>query len=93
MYQLLMKRNSRDDFPNMEVSLCKYITLTISNCCGERYCSKLRLIKDEHQYTMSRDRLVHPTMFSMEWDTMRRVNVDKILWDFSGAQKRAFIRF
>ena len=82
MYQMFLKRHLRDVFP-MCTLLCNYLTLMISNCIV--FC-KLKLIKDEHQCTMSLDRLVHLTMLSTEWDVMRPINLDNILSDFSGTK-------
>ena len=57
MYQMLIRRNIRDAFSNVEVLLCKYLTLMISNCTYWR-----AKIKDEHQCTMNPSRLAHLTM-------------------------------
>ena len=54
------------------------LVLMISNCSGEMSFSKLKLFKDKHRFTMSQTRLVHMTALSTEWDTMRRINFDKI---------------
>ena len=49
-------------------------------CSGELFF-KLKLTKDEHRSTMNQNRLVHLIMLSTEWDSMRRINLHKVLSD------------
>ena len=66
MYQVLIKKNLRGAFPNVEVLLRIYLSLmviiivTVAERNGS--FSKLKLIKDEHRSTISQNRLVHPTI-------------------------------
>ena len=65
------------------------LSLISSDCSGESLFSKLKLIKDEHRSIMSQKRLYQLTMFSTEWNSMRRINPDNILYfDFSAAKIR-----
>ena len=88
MCQMLIQRNLRDVFPNVEVLLRIHLTFIISNCCGKRYFSKLKMIKDANRSTMSQNRLVHLLMLSTEWDILRQINLDQILSDFRAAKMR-----
>ena len=76
MYQMLIRRNIRDAFSNVDLLLCKYLTLMISNCTYWR-----AKIKDEHQCTMNRVRLAQLTMF-------RYLTI--FLSDFSGDKKPTY---
>ena len=92
LYKMLIERELRDAFPNVEIMLRIYLTLMISNCSGERSFSKLKMIKNDHRSTMSQNRLVNLTLLSSEWDITRKIKLDQILTDFSAAKvHRKFI--
>lgn len=88
LYQMLIKRNLRDAFHDVEVLLCLYLTSLTSNCGGERSFYKLKLIKDDYRFTVSQNVLVHLALLSTEWEIRRRVNLDKVLADFDAAETR-----
>ena len=76
MYQMLIRRHIRDAFSNVDVLLCKYLNLMISNCTYWR-----AKIKDEYQCTINRGRLAQLTMF-------RYLTI--FLSDFSGDKKPTY---
>ena len=59
MYNLLIERNIIDTFPNVEVILRIYLSLMISNCCGERAFSNLKITKNYLRSVMGQTRLVN----------------------------------
>ena len=88
MYNLLIESNIIDTFPNVEVILRIYLSLMISNCCGEKAFSKLKITKNYLRSVMGQTRLVNPTILPTENDVLRSINVDNFVTVFSDIKVR-----
>jgi hypothetical protein len=51
-YSLMKGDGVESAFPNVEVALCIYLSLMVSNCSGERSFSRLKLLKAPNWSTM-----------------------------------------
>ena len=88
IYTLLIERNIIDTFPNVEVILRIYLSLMISNCCGERAFSKLKIAKDYLRSVMGQTILVNLTILSTENDVLQSINVDNFVTNFADIKVR-----
>ncbi|KAJ8889884.1 hypothetical protein PR048_009389 [Dryococelus australis] len=57
LYRFITENSLECCFTNVEVALCIYLSLMVTNCSGERSFSKLKRIKNELGTTMSQNRL------------------------------------
>ena len=61
-------------FPNVEILLRMYLCLMVTNCTGERSCSKLLRIKNSQLTTIGQGRLNMMTFMNIESEsTIERV--------------------
>ena len=58
-------------FLNIEIALCIYLCLMVTNCSGKRSFSKLKRIKNDLRLTMYQYRLNHLTLMSSEHEVLR----------------------
>lgn len=82
LYKLLLEKNVKDCFPNIEVTLRMYLSLMVTNSSGERSFSKLKLIKNRLRTSMLEDRLNVLALLSIENDILRQLNYDDIINSF-----------
>ena len=57
IFKLLHKNRLYNAFPNTEVIFTVYLSLMLTNCCGERSFSQVARIKNVKQSIISQDRL------------------------------------
>jgi len=57
MYKILINKEVKDCFPNVEIVLPIYLVLMITNCSSERSFSNLKNIKNRLRTSMDGDRL------------------------------------
>lgn len=88
MYQLLIEKNVKDCFPNIEVALRMYLSLMVTNSSGERSFSKLKLIKNRLRTSMTEERLNTLALLSIESDILRQINYEDIISDFINTKLR-----
>lgn len=88
MYQLLIEKNLKDCFPNIEVALRMYLSLMVTNSSGERSFSKLKLIKNRLRTSMTEERLNTLALLSIESDILRQINYEDIISDFINTKLR-----
>ncbi|XP_025207089.1 uncharacterized protein LOC112602935 [Melanaphis sacchari] len=88
MYQLLIEKNVKDYFPNIEVALRMYLSLMVTNSSGERSFSKLKLIKNRLRTSMTEERLNTLALLSIESDILRQINYEDIISDFINTKLR-----
>lgn len=82
MYKLLLERNVKDCFPNIEVALRMHLSLMVTNCSGERSFSKLKLIKNRLRTSMLEDRLNVLALLSIESEILRQLIYEDIISRF-----------
>ena len=88
MYNFLIERNIIDTFINVEALLRIYWSPIISNCCGEKAFSKLKIIKNYLRSVMGQTRLVNLTILSTEHGVLRSINVDNFITNFADIKVR-----
>ena len=57
LYKIVFDDKIEQAFPNVEVVLCLFLTLMVTNCSGERSFSGLKRIKHELRTTMKQEKL------------------------------------
>lgn len=88
MYELLLEKNVKDCFPNIEVALRMYLSLMITNSSGERSFSKLKLVKNRLRTSMLEDRLNVLALLSLESDILRQVSFENTINSFINVKCR-----
>lgn len=87
MHKLLIRKNVKASFPNVEILLRIYFWI-ILNCSGKRAFSKLKLIKDRLSASMSEDGLIDRTILNTEYDILRDLNITDIINDLADKKAR-----
>lgn len=82
MYKLLIEKDVKDCFPNVEVALRMFLSIMVTNSTGERSFSKLKLVKNRLRTTMSEDRLNFLCIMSLECDILRQISYEDIINKF-----------
>lgn len=59
-----------------------------TNCTGERYFTKLKLIKNRLRSFIDQDRLNNLSLMSMKIDLLRDIKYDEIIKDFAEKKSR-----
>ena len=65
MYKLIIDKQLKASFPNVEVALRMYLVLMVTHCSAERSFSKLKIIKNRLRTTMGNERLSHLALMSL----------------------------
>lgn len=58
MYKTLIEKDVYTAFPNVAVALRIYLVIMVTNCCGERTFSRLKIIKNRMRTSMHKERLL-----------------------------------
>ena len=66
MYRLIRRETMQSCFPNVDILLRMYLSLTVTNCTGERSFSKLRRINNAQRTTIGKGRLNMLTLMSID---------------------------
>ena len=74
MYKLIIDKQLKASFPNVEVALRMYLVLMVTNCSAERSFSKLKIIKNRLRTTMGNERLSHLALMSIEHDVLGEIS-------------------
>ena len=88
MYHLIFDKQVQGSFPNVEITLRKYLVLMISNYTAERSFSKMKLIKNRLRTSTGNERLSHLALMSIESDVLREINFDDLITNFSKMKAR-----
>ena len=88
LYKLIIDRPNRVkcSFPNVEIALRMYLILMVTNCSGERSFSKLKYIKN--MLRMTKERVTHLSLMSIEYDILRETDFDDLITDFAQRKGR-----
>jgi len=84
LYKLIIDKGVRDTFPNVAIALRMYLVLMITNSSAQRSFSKLKLIENRFQTSVTAGRLVMNT----ESDILREIDFTAIITDFAVAKSR-----
>ena len=63
----------------------------ISSCSGERWCSKLKFIKDRLRTTMTQERPSDLALPSTAHGILRQINFDDVINDFANTKHHEFL--
>lgn len=66
MYTLLVNKNLKSTFPNVDIILRIYLCMMVSNCSGERAFSKLKILKNRLRTTMNQEKSNWLSLMSIE---------------------------
>ena len=88
LYRLTVANNLETVFPNTAILFLMYLSLMISNCCGERFFSKLKLLKSQIRSCMGQTRLSSLAILSMEAELLRNLSVSSLINDFATNKSR-----
>ena len=66
MYRLIWENTMQSCFPTVEILLCMYLCLMVTNCTGEHSFSKLRRIKNAQRTMIGQGRLNMQTLMSIK---------------------------
>jgi len=82
MYKILINKEVKDCFPNVEIVLCIYLVIIITNSSSERSFSNLKCIKNRLRTSMDGDRLNQLVSMSSESDILRKLDFQNVIDKF-----------
>jgi len=89
LYKLIIDNGVQDTFPNVAIALRMYLVLMVTKCSADRSFSKLKLIENRLQTSMTQGRLVNLlAIMSSEPDILREIDFTAIISDFAVAKSR-----
>ncbi|XP_065658764.1 uncharacterized protein LOC136083291 [Hydra vulgaris] len=88
MLQLIKDIGISHTFPNVETALRIFLSITVSNCSGERSFSTLKRIKNRLRSSMSSERLSGLALMSIESEVTKRLDFEEILNEFMYQKSR-----
>lgn len=88
MYQLIIDKQLKASFPNVEIVLRMYLVLMVTNCSAERSFSKLKIIRNRLRTTMADERLSHLALMSIEHDILREIDFEDLIKEFAARKAR-----
>ncbi|XP_065664567.1 uncharacterized protein LOC136086211 [Hydra vulgaris] len=77
----------KDCFPNVEIVICIYLVIMITNSSSERSFSNLKHIKNRLRTSMDRDRLNQLAIMSSESDILRKLDFQNVIDNFESVLK------
>ena len=86
LYKLIIDTRVKCSFPNVEIELRMYLILMVTNCSGERSFSKPKYIKN--MLRMTKERVTHLSLMSIEYDILRGRDFDDLITDFAQRKGR-----
>ena len=78
--KVIVEDNIECAFLNVEISLCIFLTLIVTNCTTERSFSQMKRIKNPNRTTMRQERLESLSLLMIEVDLLRQINFN---WVFN----------
>jgi len=88
LLNLIYKKGLQNIFPQTCIALRIFITIPVSVAEGERFFSKLAIVKNCLRSTMKQDRLSSLVLLSCEHDLAKSLNYDKIIDAFASSRAR-----
>jgi hypothetical protein len=78
-YKVFVEDNMKCAFPNVEISLCIFLTLMVTNCSF----SQMKHIKNPNRTTMKQERLESLSLLMIEADLLCQINFEDLIKDFA----------
>ena len=88
MMAILKENNLKSSFPNVYIILRIYLTLSRTNCTGERSFNHLKRIKFALRSTMGLERLNSLTIMSFESEIVKFIDYSDLIDNFSILESR-----
>jgi len=88
LLQLLKKLSIQDIFPNVEIILRVYLTMSVTNASGERSFSALKRVKNYLRSSLKQDTLNALSLLYIENDILGSVVFEDTIKKFSEAKAR-----
>lgn len=88
MLKFLIDTNTLSTFSNIEILLRLYLTIPISNASGERSFSTLKRVKSYLRNSLNEENLSSLGILNVESDMLDRLNITKIINNFSEMKVR-----
>ena len=88
MYRLIKNKRIKGSFSNVEIALCMYLVMMVTNCSAERSFSEMKIIKNRLRTSMTHERLNNLAVMSVEHDILREVDSDELIEDFASCKAR-----
>jgi len=85
---MILDKGVQDTFPTVAIALRMYLVLMVTNCSAECSFSKLKLIENRLQTSMTQERLVNLAIMSIESDILREIDFTTIITNFAAAKSR-----
>ena len=82
-YKVFVEDNMKCAFPNVEISLCIFLTLMVTNCTTECSFSQMKHIKNPNRTTMKQERLESLSLLMIEADLLCQINFEDLIKDFA----------
>ena len=76
-----VENNIESAFPNVEISLCIFLTLMVTNCKTERPFSQMKRIKNPNRTTMRQERMELLSLLIIKAELLRKVNFEDLITD------------
>ena len=90
---VIVEDNIECVFPNVEISLCIFLTLMVTNCTTECSFSQMKHIKNPNRTTMRQERLESLSLLMIEADLLCQINFEDLIKDFANKKCRNVILF
>ncbi|GFR14229.1 TTF-type domain-containing protein [Trichonephila clavata] len=87
-YKLVFKNLLQRTFPNVIATLKIYRCLMITNASGERSFSKLKMLKNCHRFSISKERLNSLAIMAIEYDVLQNIDFPDVLKEFMAKKVR-----
>jgi len=87
LLKYIHKYSLKDVYPNIEIALRIFLTISVTTATCERSFSELKIIKNYLRSTMSQNRLTNMGIISIERELASKINFEDIIDEF--ATKRA----
>jgi hypothetical protein len=73
---MLKELNLSSVFPNLETALRIFLSISVSNCSGERSFSLLKRLKSKSRSTMDQNKLSSLSILCIESDITNKLNYE-----------------
>lgn len=88
LLQLIKSFNISCMFPNVEIILRIFLTMSVTNCSGERSFSALKRVKNYLRSTLRQQKLAALSLMYIESDFLQTIKFEKIVERFANAKAR-----
>ena len=76
MYKLIKENGLESAYPNVNIV---YLSLMVTNCCGERSLSKSKCVKNPQRTSLGQNKLNYLTLLSIKHELLNEIEVKDII--------------